>query len=178
MGLKDTDIVSRPIAARRSLLLALGGGIATALVGGIAGCASGSGRSDQDPSDPGGGGRGARQPGLYWGPGFGCPGGNCYDTTLTAYVGLPVEWTAWASCHPQGWNLSHAEISSGALPPGLYIGNNAQGNAAILGVPERAGTWHLQVRFHGVTCAGGTFNPITQTLHITTEGSSAPQRVR
>jgi hypothetical protein len=158
------------------------------VVAGVAACSSGrTGRTDQDPSDASGSGRGrsdrdpsdpqggGRAPGLYRGPGF---GSSTENLTLNAYVGLPVDWTTWANCAGGDWNFSYVEISSGALPPGLRIGNNAKGQTAIVGVPERAGTWHLQVRFNNVTCAGKSYGAQTQVLHITTEGSSAPQRVR
>lgn len=122
----------------------------------------------------------AEAPGLYTmscGRGIGSPDtvhyGYLCTGTLSAYVGLPVDWEPQARCVGGGWGLSRAEIATGALPPGLTI--NAK--AHIVGIPERAGTWHLQVRFVNVTCAGTSYGDKTQDLHITTEGSSAPKSV-
>lgn len=193
--LKEDDIVSKPLVTRRSVLAAIGKSFVAALGMGIAGCAvsdrdpsdpSRSGRgggSDADPGDPRGGGGGTdrdpsdprrgQKPGLYGSPYFGSSDGN-----LFANVGLPVEWTARAPCRGGDWNMSRVEIATGALPPGLRIGSTSQGSTAIIGVPERAGTWHLRIRFVGITCAGNSYNDYTQDLHIKTEGSSVPRPVR
>ena len=151
----------------RLTLEALALGITVITFGGLVGCAAG------------GGARTSRPPGLYDGPGFGCPSSiSCDNTTLGAYVGIPVTWETFAGCRGGRWSYRSVEISSGALPPGLRIGVDSKGETAIVGVPERAGTWHLQMRFDGVTCAGESYGSQTQTLHITTVGSSAPRQVR
>lgn len=122
--------------------------------------------------------------------GFGSRGErNLNDTSLQAHVGLPVNWKVWGKCtyyitgrrvEWTGFSSSgYAEVASGALPPGLRIGQDDQGAYAIVGVPERAGTWHLQIRFVGATCRDGRWSGDNiQTLHITTEGSSSPRRVQ
>ena len=117
-------------------------------------------------------------PGLYW---WGKVGYECYNSRdcggmkkLKAYVGLPVDWGAKARCVGGEWDFDWIEIVTGALPPGLRIEPTSYD---IVGVAERAGTWYLRVRFVGVTCAGLHYGDRTQTLAITTEGSSAPQSV-
>ena len=113
------------------------------------------------------------------GPGkYGQMGYECYDVNycrgnLSAKVGLPVDWSVRAHCSGGDWNFKRAEIVTGALPPGLRIDKHN-----IVGVPERAGTWYLRVRFVGVNCAGGFYGDQTQNLKIITEGSSAPRRLR
>ena len=47
------------------------------------------------------------------------------------------------------WATTGAQVESGALPPGLAIEDGA-----INGVPAKAGTYHAQIAFAGVTCAG------------------------
>ena len=115
------------------------------------------------------------EPGLYW---YGKVGYECYSINcsglLNANVGLPVDWSPRARCVGGGWNFTRAEIVSGALPPGLRIDPSS---LHIVGVPKRAGTWHLRVRFVNVRCANMTYGSKTQDLHITTKGSSAPRRI-
>lgn len=112
------------------------------------------------------------------GPGwYGDMGYECYDADwctgeLHGYVGLPVEWKPKAHCVGGGWNFERVEIVTGGLPPGLTF---EDGN--IVGVPARAGTWHLRVKFVGMECAGSYYGDHTQDLHITTEGSSSPGSV-
>ena len=114
----------------------------------------------------------------HTGPGwYGDIGYECYDVSycrgeLHAYVGLAVDWSARAHCTGGDWSMERVEIVTGALPPGLSISG-----IHIVGVPTRAGTWHLQVRFVEIECAGKYYGDETQTLAITTEGSSAPQSV-
>ncbi len=119
----------------------------------------------------GGASKAAREPGLY--------GGVHYvewleDGKIAANVGLPVNWGIYASCVGGNWTFSRAEIVSGVLPPGMRIDPS---NYHIVGVPTRAGTWHLRVKFINVRCAGNYYKDNTQDLHITTKGSSAPRRV-
>ncbi len=109
---------------------------------------------------------------------YGNMGFECYDASyctgdLQGYVGLPVEWSPLAHCTGGDWYIDATEIVTGALPPGLYIDD---GN--IVGVPERAGTWHLRVQFVNMNCAGTYYGDHTQDIHITTEGSSAPRSLQ
>lgn len=108
-------------------------------------------------------------PGLYRGVYMETRSGN-----LNANVGLPVDWSMRARCVGGSWNLSRVAIVTGALPPGLRIDPSSMN---IVGVPTRAGTWHLRLRYTGVTCAGKSYKGNTQDLHITTKGSSAPRRI-
>ncbi len=113
------------------------------------------------------------------GPGwYGEIGYDCYDASycagnLKAFVGLPVEWNVKAHCAGGSWYMERTEIATGSLPPGLYINDDDQ----IVGVPERAGNWHLRIRIVGFECGGNYWDELTHDLHITTEGSSAPRSV-
>jgi hypothetical protein len=185
--LKEHDIVSRLLPARRSLLAAIGGSLAATFSVGIAGCATPTRRSDSDPSDPTGRGsvsrtsdkdpsdpaRGStqRQPGLYSGPGF----GYNYSGEISGKVGLPLDARSQARCEGSGWSADRLEVLTGALPPGLSF---RQSDLAITGVPTRGGTWYLRVQWTNVRCAGNSYGNKTQDLSIKTEGSSAPQTVR
>ena len=111
-----------------------------------------------------------QSPGLYGGVYYYTRSGN-----LTANVGLPVNWMPLARCVGGKWSRRGVTIVSGELPPGLRI-DPAQ-NSHIVGVPKRAGTWHLRVSFNDVRCAGKDYGDKTQDLHITTRGSSAPRRI-
>ncbi len=112
-----------------------------------------------------------RAPGLYGGVHY----SYSRSGNLQANVGLPVDWSTKADCVGGPWYRDRVEIVSGALPPGLRID---PANYHIVGVPTRAGTWHLRVRFINVKCAGKIWrNSLTQDLHITTKGSSAPRRI-
>ena len=117
-------------------------------------------------------------PGLYW---WGRVGFECYNSQdcggmkkLKAYVGLPVEWKPKARCVGGGWNFNRVEVATGAFPSGLRINSKSH----IVGVPKRAGTWYLRVRFVGVTCAKMHYGDKTQDLAITAEGSAAPRSLR
>lgn len=116
-----------------------------------------------------------RQPGLYGRLGYECFNSRYCTGNLSALVGIPVDWSTKANCVGGPWYRDRVEIVSGALPPGLSI-DPAQ-NYHIVGVPRRAGTWHLRIRMLNVRCAGKTYGDFTQDLHITTKGSSAPGRV-
>ena len=118
--------------------------------------------------------------GLYW---WGKVGYECYNSRdcggmkkLKAYVGLPVDWGAKARCVGGGWSIKRVEVATGALPPGLRFGGKY--NTRIVGVPKRAGTWYLRIRFLGVRCAGKYYGDKTQDLAITAQGSSAPRSLR
>ena len=116
-------------------------------------------------------------PGLYGGVAYECHQIPCYGIKkLKGFVGLPVKWAAIAYCSGGKWDMRRVEVVTGALPPGLRIGGKY--NARIVGVPKRAGTWYLQVRFVGVKCAGQSYGNITQKLAITTTGSTAPRSLR
>jgi len=114
-------------------------------------------------------------PGLYGAIGYECYYSPCTGK-LSGKVGLPVKWSASANCTGGGWSMKRVEVATGALPPGLRFGG--KGNTRIVGVPKRAGTWYLRVRFVGVKCAGKSYGDETQDLKITTEGSSAPRSLR
>lgn len=128
----------------------------------------------------------AEEPGLYSGPGYGwtysgddvddrgrlIKGYYYYSRELHGFVGLPFEEKPTAKCVGGGWRFtSPVQIETGALPPGLYIDEAGR----ITGVPERAGTWYLRVRWDGVECAGKTYSGSYQNLKIITSGSSAPR---
>src|SRR5262249_17841062 len=87
---------------------------------------------------------------------------------LEGKVGLPFEAVVTGRC--RGSWTTQVAIASGALPPGLRLEG-----FAIRGVPERAGTWYLQIRFFDTNCLGRPVPDVIQTLKITTEGSSAPR---
>lgn len=114
----------------------------------------------------------SKRPGLYRWPGYG-NGRNEYESTLKGYVGLPFSKPARARCVGGRWSSEGVRIVTGALPPGLRFSHSK-----IEGVPTRAGTWHLSIKFLNVRCAGKIYHPKPHILHITTEGSSAPRRVR
>jgi hypothetical protein len=171
--LGEGQIVSRLVPPRRSALAAMG----VILASGNAACASQTRGDDKDPTDARGAGRstdrdandargGSRPAGLYNVPHFSLP--------INGKVGLPVDVTSLATCEGGGWN-ANLEIVSGALPPGLSL---YQEKLGIRGVPTRAGTWYLRVRWTGISCAGKSYDPVTQDLSIITEGSSAPSSVR
>ena len=116
-------------------------------------------------------------------PSLGCGDTHCPDVSFHAYVGVPFDsggpLTNEVVC--QSWNYRDAAVASGALPPGLALIRKGDGHH-IVGTAERAGTWHLTVKFVGITCrtpGGQTFSDgeRTQVLHITAEGSSAPRSV-
>ena len=116
-------------------------------------------------------------PGLYGVVGYECYSGSCRGMRkLKAYVGLPVKWGPKAPCRGGGWSMKRVEVATGALPPGLRFGG--KNNNRIVGVPKRAGTWYLRVRFVGIKCAGKYYKDTTQDLQITAEGSSAPRSLR
>ena len=50
------------------------------------------------------------------------------------------------------WAASGARVKSGDLPPGLTIED-----AAIAGVPSKAGSYQVKLVVTGVTCGGKTF---------------------
>ena len=171
--LSEPQVTSRLARPRRSALVAM----AAVLASGNAACASNNRGDDKDPSDAQGRGRftdrdpndtrgGSRPPGLYRFPHFNLP--------INGKVGLPLDIGSVATCEGGNWNAS-IEIVSGALPPGLSL---YQDKLAIRGVPSRAGTWYLRVRWTGITCAGKSYDAMTQDLTIITEGSSAPSSVR
>jgi hypothetical protein len=126
----------------------------------VAGCESTESEREQPYQPP--------TPGLYGSPYYAYP--------LSAKVGLPVDWAPGARCIGGGWHGA-AEVVTGALPPGLTL-DNLQTTGHITGVPTRAGTWYLRVRFAELSCADKTYPDSTQDLEIKTEGSSAPQSVR
>ncbi len=174
--LSDDQIVTRPAQHRRVFLASLGAGAATVAVVGLGACATRSGsstgsrRDDSDPRDPDSSKVG--KPGLYSGPNF--------AGVFNARVGLPVDWGSTANCRgPDGrsatWNFDHLEVvqPGGGLPPGLRIENRR-----IVGIPTRAGTWNLRLRFAGIKCNNSSYNDEIQTMQIITEGSSAPSSVR
>src|SRR5690242_15264870 len=49
------------------------------------------------------------------------------------------------------WAASGARLAGGELPPGLVIED-----AAIGGVPTKAGAYHAKLTVSGITCAGKT----------------------
>jgi hypothetical protein len=113
---------------------------------------------------------------TYWNPTL---GGRYYtglDQTnplpMDGKVGLPFEERSSARCKA-GWTAK-ARVVSGALPPGLRIGEDL----SIVGVPERAGVWYLQVQHYDIQCGGRPVNSVVQTLAIHTVGSSAPRPVQ
>jgi hypothetical protein len=171
--LSDEQVTSRLVRPRRSALVAM----AAVLASGNAACASNNRGDDKDPSDGRGQGRstdrdsgdargGSRPAGFYGMPQFNVP--------INGKVGLPLDVNSVATCEGGGWN-ARIEIVSGALPPGLTL---YQEKLGIRGVPTRAGTWYLRVRWSGLTCAGKSYDDVTQDLAIVTEGSSAPSSVR
>lgn len=71
-----------------------------------------------------------------------------------AKAGEHVEIAPAATCnYPDGrqarWATTGAQVTSGALPPGVSIIDGA-----INGVPKQRGTFSARVTFAGVTCAG------------------------
>ena len=92
-------------------------------------------------------------------PGGGASGGGgfrvVYPDTQTK-VGKHFQAKPSAECkydngNDARWAASGAKVASGDLPPGLTIED-----AAIAGIPTKAGSYHVKLTVSGVTCAGKT----------------------
>jgi hypothetical protein len=69
-------------------------------------------------------------------------------------VGKTYYAKATGQCHYDNgrearWTITGARVTTGALPAGLTLEDGA-----ISGTPEDAGSYHAQITFSGVTCAG------------------------
>ena len=99
---------------------------------------------------------------------------------LHGKVGLPFDEGMRAKCIGSSgetitWYFtSPVRIETGVLPLGLDIDENGR----ITGVPERAGTWYLQIGWDGVSCAGMNYKGSYLKLKIVTEGSSVPKSLQ
>ncbi|HTR55709.1 MAG TPA: hypothetical protein VMJ10_33765 [Kofleriaceae bacterium] len=72
----------------------------------------------------------------------------------SAHVGKHFQVQPTATCRYEDgrdarWATTGARVESGQLPPGIAIEDGA-----LNGVPTRPGTFHAQLVFAGVTCAG------------------------
>ena len=82
---------------------------------------------------------------------------NAFGVTFPdqgARVGKHFQIQPAATCHYEDgrdarWTTTGARVASGELPPGVAIEDGA-----LNGVPTKAGAFHAQIVFAGVTCAG------------------------
>lgn len=110
------------------------------------------------------GGGGESAPGLYNLEGWGYWAGD-----VNGQVGYPLGVGGpTASCRPSGtWSLN-TSVVSGALPPGLSIGDGG----AIGGIPTERGHWIVRLRAYNIQCNGTGYDGFEQELrfHITGSG--------
>jgi hypothetical protein len=77
-----------------------------------------------------------------------------YPDATTAKLGKKLYAQPAGQCRYENgrdarWAITGARVTSGALPPGVSIEDGA-----LTGTPTKAGDYHAQVAFTGVTCAG------------------------
>lgn len=162
---------------RRSFLRRVAG--STILMGGMAsaGCATATGVTDQDPTDPVGQGRGTvRNPNsVYSSRGWNGAGtaNQSYtqwtDIDVNGEVGHPLDvYGPYGECGNGSPFTYSAYVSSGSLPPGLTMSSNGR----ISGIPQERGHWIVTLTQSGQYCGGVTFNDSSQQVrfHITGSG--------
>ena len=86
--------------------------------------------------------------------GSGSAGFSIAYPASTGKVGAKFYAQPTAQCHYDNgrdarWAITSARVTSGELPPGITIEDGA-----LTGTPTKAGDFHAQVAFSGVTCAG------------------------
>jgi hypothetical protein len=77
-----------------------------------------------------------------------------YPDATTARVGKkfyakPAGQCRYDNGRDARWAITGARVASGELPPGVSIEDGA-----LTGTPAKAGSYHAQVTFTGITCAG------------------------
>lgn len=78
------------------------------------------------------------------------------------FIVKPVATCTYENGRDARWSMTGARLASGELPEGFLIEEGT-----ISGTPKAAGTWRIEVKFSGVTCAGKPHDEVIVPVTIT-----------
>ena len=87
-------------------------------------------------------------------------------------VGYPIDvYGPTANCEPNGkWSLD-VKVSSGTLPPGIFLSTKSGKYGDIEGIPTKRGHWIVEMSADNLKCEGKNVFGFTQQLRFHIKGT-------